>query len=186
MPRAALCAELIALPCAVCACWRCHVLIASIGVIFGGKDGGPKEDNQIKKSKKRQVDTYIHTGRHRVSYCCMFERRHSAARHSTAGQGTARHRAAPHGAALLSYSWAELSCESICFVIQHIYSTWYVQQGYRWYDSWNDTCHVQQKARSTAQHGTAPHSSTAPHGMARAWHGRARPRAALHGATLLS
>ena len=35
---------------------------------------------------------------------------HGAARHSTAEQGTA-----PHGAALLSYSWAELSCESIFF-----------------------------------------------------------------------
>ena len=70
------------------------------------------------------------------------------------------------------------------------------------YDTSNDTWHlgkVQPKARSTAQHGTALHSSApygraraghgrsrAGHGRVRAGHGRARPCAALHGAAVRS
>ena len=78
-----------------------------------------REDNQMKKAKKRQKDEYIrihiHTGRYRVShdtwYCCMFERKHSAARRSTAGQGAAPYGTPRRCAALLSNGWAELSCE---------------------------------------------------------------------------
>ena len=94
MSRVALYTKLISLCCALCACWRCHVLNASIDVIFEYRKGGPRDDNQMKKMKK-DVYTRTYTGRYRLShntwYCGMFERKHSAAQHRRARHGTVRH-----------------------------------------------------------------------------------------------
>ena len=78
----------------LCAYWRCHLLMGSTGVIcMGEKTWGPRD--QIRKKQKERVRNNSYTW-----YCCMFERKHSAARPSIAAQGNARHRTASHGAAL--------------------------------------------------------------------------------------
>ena len=63
-----------------------------------------REDNQRRKQKHEYTRTYRYFVRgtsHDTWYCCMFERRHSEARHSTAPQRWARHGStAPHNAAL--------------------------------------------------------------------------------------
>ena len=56
----------------------------------------------MKKAKYEYTRTHTDTWylvSHDTWYC-VFERKHSAARHSTASQGEARHHTAPHGAAL--------------------------------------------------------------------------------------
>ena len=145
-----------------------------MGVIFGKK----KEDRErTLKQRKRKKDEYTRTSIP-VGTGYMFERQHSAARHSTTGQGTAPYGTARRCVALLSYTWAELSCESIFLLFN--YSTWYVRQQYQWYDTSNDTSHVgkeqQKHAARPAWHSTAKQYRTARHGTG----------TALHGAALLS
>ena len=105
MPTA-VCACLVALLlwCALsvlCACWGYHVLIDSTGVVCGGGGYGDREDDQLKKAIIPVHNAYIPvpgTSIHTWYCCCMFERKHSVARHSTAPQArhaTARHCAAP-------------------------------------------------------------------------------------------
>ena len=108
----------------LCACWRFHVLIASMCVIFGGGEAEPREEDQTQKEKKKDEYTRtnipVGTGYRMVpdTAVCSEE---STAQHGTAPQGKAR-----RCAALQSYSWAELSCESI--FCDSTYSIWYVQQ----------------------------------------------------------
>ena len=86
-----------------------------MGEIFENTKGGLREDNPMKKAKKDEYTrTHIPVG---TGYgmipgtaVCSKE---STAQHGTAPQVKARHRTAPHGAALLSYSWAELNCDRI-------------------------------------------------------------------------
>ena len=87
-----------------------------MGVIFGKKRR--TERGQSNEESEKKTSTHVHTPVG-TGYR-MTPGTASTAQHGTAPQGKARHRTAPHGAALLNYSWAELSCQSIIFVIQHI------------------------------------------------------------------
>ena len=103
MPRAT-CEELIALCFVVCLLemprsdrqYGCNLQKKT-------KKRTEREDTSTKKAKRR-VRTYIPVpGTSNDTWCCVFERKHSAEQQSTAPQGrhdTAWHRTAPHGAAL--------------------------------------------------------------------------------------
>ena len=74
MPKASLYAELVALCFIVCAFKRCHVLTASLGVIFEKrKRTTVSKDWAISEKKDEHIYAYIHlyipgTGRYRVSH----------------------------------------------------------------------------------------------------------------------
>ena len=100
LPRAT-CAELVALCCAVCLLEMPRSDRQDTGAIC--EESEPREDNHVKKEKRR-VRTYIPVPTsHDTWYCCMFERKHSEARHSTAQRC----------AALLSFGLAKPSRECL-------------------------------------------------------------------------
>ena len=140
MPRAT-CSELTALCCAVlCACWRCHVVIGSTGIIGGG--GGKHEDRERTINREnKNTSTLVHVG------TWVLHPWHELSRHTTCMK-------------------IRGSVVSLSFMLPHPLEderkkekTWYQVSGIILY--------VRRKAqRSTAQHGTAPHR-TAPQGKAR-------------------
>ena len=84
---------------------------------------------------------YIHTGRYRLPhdawYCCVFEIKHSAARHSTEGQGTA------------PYGTARRCAAELLRIIYLI------------------LLYVRKKAQRSMKQHRAARQDTAPHGTAR-------------------
>ena len=102
----------VVLSCAVCFCHRC--LIGSMGVIcVGGKTEGRERSNTMWQEKRGKVVLRTQYALYIPgTYCSVFERKHTAQRHSTATKGTAPHRTAPHGATLRCwaiYSRTDLS-----------------------------------------------------------------------------
>ena len=110
----------------MCACWQCHVLIGSMGVIcgVGGEHGerGPRKDNQSRTQKDEYTCTYRYLDPHDPWYC--MRERESTAQRSTAQHRATRQGTSPHGTARRCAKYAVLHClaGSAFFVIQQ-YST---------------------------------------------------------------
>ena len=140
---------------------------------------------------------------HDTCYCCVFEKKHSATRHSTTPRGKARRHRAALRCALLSYSCAELSWEHLMWFNNVVRTNLVWCSWVRLHDtSSNGTWRVRKRnMQHSTQHGTAPHSTaqyriawhvTAPYGTVRrcpaphrrARHGTTRHRTAPHGAAL--
>ena len=86
----------------LCACWRCHVLIGSAGVICVGEKHGGREKLIEEKAKITVHNNTYYT------CCAALCSKECTAQHNIAPQHRARRGTAPHGtarrcAALLGY-----------------------------------------------------------------------------------